>query len=163
MAHRTLTFGTRLPGRLRGSVVNEIEQEVLRMLVAGDDASLAVLRRQLAFAEVESRDFSGVGFFTQLRVPESTPRLDGRPRLIIGDVYAEVSGLEHAVGFLLFISEGALDMLECFIHDDRWPTSSPTLLRAYYVHTHEGSSEVVETRDRDLQWAFSRADKSRRG
>jgi hypothetical protein len=125
------------------------------MLLAGDKASLDLLRHQLAVVEVAEREFSGAGSFTYLRVPASAPRLDGRSSLVIGDVYADVTGLKHAVGFLLFVSDGALDMLECFIHDEQWPASSPTLLRAYYVHAREGSSEVIETPERDLLWAFS--------
>jgi hypothetical protein len=139
--------------QLSRSVVNELERNVLAMLLAGDHPSLTVLREQFAVVEVEAREFSGVGFFTELRVPPSAPRLEGRPRLIIGDVHAEVSGLEHPVGFLLFVSDGALDMLECFIYDDQWPTHAPTLMRAYYVHTGE-RGEVVETPSRDLQSAF---------
>jgi hypothetical protein len=127
------------------------------MLLAGDNAALAVLRQQFAVVEVERREFSGVGFFTYFRVPASTLRLDGRTRMVIGDVYAEVTCLDHVVGFLLFVCDGALDMLECFIHDDQWPASPPSLLRAYYVHTREGGSELVETPGRDLLWAFRHA------
>jgi hypothetical protein len=133
--------------------VNELERNVLAMLLAGDHPVLAVLREQFAVVDVESREFSGAGFFTELRVPPSARRLEGHPRLIIGDVYAEVSGLERPVGFLLFVSGGALDMLECFIHDDQWPTPPPTLVRAYYVRTRE-RSEVVEAPSRDLQSVF---------
>jgi hypothetical protein len=123
------------------------------MLLAGDHVSLVVLRQQLVVAEVEAREFSGAGFFTKLRVPSSASRLEGGPRMVIGDVYAEVSGLAHPVGFLLFVSHGALDMLECFLHDEPWPAQPPTLVRAYYVHRGEGA-QVVETPDRDLQWAL---------
>ena len=127
------------------------------MLLAGDNADLALLRQQLAVVEVGGREFSGAGFFTQLRVPVSAPRLEGTTRLVIGDVYAEVTGLDHVVGFLLFISDGVLDMLECFIYDDEWPASPTSLLRAYYVHQREGSSELVETPSRDLAWTFGHA------
>jgi hypothetical protein len=133
--------------------MNEIERKALEMLLAGDHPSLAVLREQLALADVAGRRFSGVGFFTELRVPPSARRLDDVPRLIIHDVYAEVSGLEHPVGFLLFITDGVLDTLECFIHDDQWPSSPPSLVRAYYVRTGE-RYEAIETADRDLSKAF---------
>lgn len=63
--------------------MNELEREVLRMLLAGDIAALGLLRAQLAVAEVERRMFSGAGFFTFLRLPPSTPRLDGGSRLVI--------------------------------------------------------------------------------
>jgi hypothetical protein len=137
--------------------MNELEHEIAQMLLAGDHALLTILRRQLEVVELESREFSGVGFFTYLRVPASAPRLEGRPRLVIGDVYAKLSGLDHEVGFLLFISDGALNMLECFIHDDQWPTSPPALLRAYYVHTREDSCQIMETPQRDLGWALGHA------
>jgi len=134
-------------------VVNELEQTILTMLLAGEHPLLAVLREQLAVVEVENREFSGVGFFTELRVPPAAPRWDGAPRLIIGDVYAEMTGFTQPVGFLLFVNDGALDMLECFIHDDQWPTTEPALVRAYYVRTSE-KSEVVETPLRDLHSAI---------
>lgn len=98
---------------------------------------------------------SGAGFFTQLSVPFDVPRLlPGPKRMVIGDVYAEVAGLEHPVGFLLFVDDGALNFLECFIVDDWWP-ESPALRRPYYVHpVAPGNASLVETRKRDLGWAL---------
>jgi hypothetical protein len=77
--------------------------------------------------------------------------------MVIGDVYAEVTGLEHPVGFLLFVDDGALNFLECFIVDDRWP-ETPTLRRPYYVHpATPGSASLVEIEERDLAWALADA------
>ena len=50
------------------------------MLLAGEHPALAVLRDQLAAAEVIEREFSGVGFFTHFRVPACSPRLVLRHR-----------------------------------------------------------------------------------
>lgn len=133
--------------------MNEVERNVLQMLLAGDDARLKVLRHQLKVAEVLERDFSGAGFFTTLRVHASAPRLEGHPRLIIGDVQAELTGLIQPVGFLLFVNDGALDFLECFAGGE-WPASPPTILRTYYVHAREGEFDLYETPERDLRWAF---------
>ena len=134
-------------------MLNEIETTAMDMLLAGEHPALKVLRDQLAVAEVADREFSGAGFFVDFRVPASSPRVD-KGRLVIGDVYAELTGLEHDAGFLLFVTDGALDMLECFIVDDRWP-SEPELVRAYYVRRDEGeSSALIETNIRDLETAF---------
>ena len=105
-------------------------------------------------AVVARREFSGVGFFTYLSVPAELPRAKGCARLVLGDVYAEVAGLQHSAGFLLFVTDGALDVLECFIVDDQWPEIA-TLRRLYYVHPPTpGGSSLVETKERDLKWAL---------
>lgn len=132
-------------------MLNEIETTAIDMLLAGEHPVLAVLRDQLAVAEVADREFSGAGFFVHFRVPASSQRVD-EGRLVIGDVYAELTGLEHEAGFLLFVSDGVLDNLECFIADDRWP-AEPELVRAYYVR-REGSGNLIETNIRDLRTAL---------
>jgi hypothetical protein len=137
-------------------MLNEIETIAMGMLLAGEHPTLVVLRDQLAVAKVADREFSGVGFFVHFQVPASSPRAD-EVRLVIGDVYAKLTGLEHDAGFLLFVSDGALDMLECFIVDDRWPTE-PEIVHVYYVRREgNGNSALIETNIRDLETAFSRA------
>jgi hypothetical protein len=135
-------------------MLNEMERRALDMLLAGDNSELAVLRAQLSAATVASRDFTGVGFFTRFAVPEELPRAKAYADLVLGDLYAEVSGLENDAGFLLFVKGGTIDVLECFIVDDRWPDGA-TMLRPYYVRPAvPGSSRLVETEQRDLEWAL---------
>jgi predicted transcriptional regulator len=70
-------------------------------------------------------------------------------------VYAEVSGLNHGAGFLLFVKDGTLDVLECFIHEDSWPADA-ALHRLYYVRA-DRDGMLVETGERDLHWAPNEA------
>ena len=134
-----------------------MERRALEMLLAGDNAELGVLRAQLNAATVASREFTGVGFFTELSVPAELPRVKRRTRLVLSDVYAEVSGLEHEAGFVLFVDNGAIVCLECFIVDDHWPDDA-TMRRPYYVRPSEpGSSSVIETKERDIQYALRHA------
>lgn len=136
-------------------MLNEIEKRALEMLLAGADDRLAMLRSQLDSAAVDRRELSGAGFFTHLSIPLDAPRLlPGPKRIVIGDVYAEVTGLQHPAGFLLFVDDGALNFLECFIADDRWPETA-TLRRLYYVHpVTPRSARLVETNERDFEWAL---------
>lgn len=135
-------------------MLNEMERRVLEMLLAGDKPELAVFRAQLSFATVASREFTGVGFFTDLAVPAELPRVRGRARLVLSDLYAEVSGLEHDAGFVLFVTDGAIATLECYIVDDRWPDDA-IILRPYYVRpVTPGSCGIIETKDRDIEYAF---------
>ena len=77
--------------------------------------------------------------------------------MVIGDVSAEVIGLEHPAGFLLFVDDGALNFLECYIVDDQFPEPA-TLRRLYYVHpVTPGDIGIVETKERDLGWALEDA------
>ena len=138
-------------------MLNEMERRTLEMLLAGDTLELAVLRAQLDAATATSRKFTGVGFFTQLSVPAGLPRVTRRGRLVLDDIYAEVSGLEHDAGFALFVEDGAIDVLECHIVDDCWPDNA-TLRRPYYVHpSSPGSSSIVETKQRDIKYALRHA------
>ncbi len=134
--------------------MNELEHRALEMLLGGEDQLLDLLRGQVRVASVESRDFTGVGSFTYLSVPESARRAANCARLVLGDVYAEIEGLKHPAGFLLFVNDGAVDCLECFIVDDQWPHAAK-LRRAYYVHPAvPESGNLVETKSRDLVWAL---------
>ena len=135
-------------------MMDHMERKALDMLLAGEDPLLEVLRAQLASVAVIERDFSGVGFHTSLSVPDGVPRAENCPRKVIGDVYAEITGLEHSAGFQLYVLNGVLDCLECYIVDSEWPNGA-TLIRAYYVQPQmPGSSQVVEAEKRDLEWAL---------
>ena len=130
--------------------LTELEQAVLTMLLAGDDATLVLLRAQLNAATIVSRKMPGVGFFTDFHVPEVVERTAPKD-FVIGDVHANLSGLSHGAGFLLFIRDDKLSMLEGFCYGEgQWP-SEPRLIEAYYVH-HDppGSPMLRRCAARDL-------------
>ena len=102
-----------------------LEQEVLNELLLGDYPPLAELRQQVPVAWVVERELTGVGFFTTLAVPRDAararlPRTDVR----LTGADAEIEGLEHGAGFVLYITDGALDVLEGFSYDEPWPDHS---------------------------------------
>jgi hypothetical protein len=100
------------------SRLNELETAVLDMMLAGDDASLTLLRKQLERVKVASRQFTGVGFYTILDVQD---RVKSGRKLILGDVIADVRGSVR-VAFELSLQDGFLHMLEGFTFgNERWP------------------------------------------
>jgi hypothetical protein len=134
--------------------MNEMERQVMGLLVSGDHPLLSSLRDQLAVAKVTRREFTGVGFFTYFEVPLAARRLPSSRRLVLSDVYADIQGLEHGAGFLLFVEDGALNNLECSICENAWP-SNGKLVRAFFIHPESpDSSSLVETKARDLAWAL---------
>jgi hypothetical protein len=102
--------------------LNELEHAVLKKLLAGDHPLLAVLRRQAERARVVKRQNTGVGFFCDFDVDDGTPAVNRD--LQIGDVHAEMDGLAHGAGFVLFVQAGRLSMLEGFTYDEPWPEQS---------------------------------------
>jgi hypothetical protein len=103
-------------------MLNELETAVLDKLLAGDLPALACLRTQRQRMHVTKREYSGVGFFTEFGHPDDVVRLATSKIIRFGDVLAEVAGLEHGAGFLLFIDNGLITMLEGYTNSNEpWP------------------------------------------
>ncbi len=102
--------------------LTDLERAVLDKLFAGDHPSFPALRAQVDQVRVLERTFSGVGFFSDLMVPEdvSTARL-GKDAVWFGDVFADFDGLSHGATFVVRIAEGRLEMLEGSTVDEPWP------------------------------------------
>lgn len=103
--------------------LEQLENDVLQLLLKGEEATLETLRSQLHSAERVHREKTGCGFFLHFNVAADAPRLPNRVSLRFGDVSAELEGLRHGAGFVLFIDDGLLTMLEGFTYDEQWPAS----------------------------------------
>lgn len=137
--------------------MNSLERQVMEFALRGEHPALEVMREQLTAATVSRREYTGVGFFSHFAIPDSVRRLPSTGRIVVGDVYADVSDLQCGAGFLVFFERGMLDMLECFIFEDAWPMEA-NIHRLYYVHPKEpGSGSLVETEQRDFVFALGGA------
>lgn len=68
-----------------------------------------------------SREATGVGFFTTLVIGDGAEPAPVKPgQMDLGDVTAVIDGVEHGVGFVLFVNDGVLDVLEGFSYDEPW-------------------------------------------
>lgn len=103
------------------NTLTPLEERVTRMLLAGDDDVLTILRRQLEKANVSSREMTGVGFYTNFAVASEVERVPTGPSFKLGDVNGVADNLQHGVGFLLYIKDGLLDMLEAYTYGEPWP------------------------------------------
>ena len=120
-----------------------VEQVILQMLLAGDDDVLALLRAQFETAIIISRKMTGVGFFTDFAVPESVERTEPKG-FVIDDVHGNLSGLAHGAGFLLFVRDGTLSMLEGYTYgDEEWPQEA-RLIEVYYMHHAPPDSPMLQ-------------------
>jgi hypothetical protein len=101
-------------------ILNELERAVLTKLLEGEHPLLAQLREQLPHCRVSHRELTGHGFFAYLNVGDAPGADDVKLRF--GDVVAEIDGMLHGAGFLLFVDQGLLTMLEGYGYDDPWPS-----------------------------------------
>ncbi len=102
--------------------LTELERAVLRKVLEGDHPVLVQLRLQLDSCRAEKREYSGVGFFTTLVVANDAHRADDE-NLRFGDVVAEITGIVHGAGFVVYVEHGQLVMLEGYTYDEPWPDS----------------------------------------
>jgi len=124
--------------------ISTLERNVMAMLLAGDNPKLHVLREQFRVAQVVSRELTGVGFYTTFLIPPEAPRLVEAKSLRLGDVSADIDGLQHGAGFLLFINGGAIDFLEGFSFDEPWPVSTERFQLSYIGGPSRDQSRLSE-------------------
>jgi hypothetical protein len=98
----------------------EFERSIMTLLLQGDHPILTILQQQYASAKVESREFSGVGFFTEFEVSETVPLVEP-PNFAAGNVDIQLQNLPNGAGCVLFIRDGKLACLECYTFSEPWP------------------------------------------
>lgn len=102
--------------------LSDFESAVMEKLLAGDNPTLARLRKQAERASVKSRKLTGAGFIIHFELPPDVPSLvTSQPDFEVGDVYAVIDGLEGDAGFQLFVRRGRLDFFEGYAFADLWP------------------------------------------
>ena len=98
----------------------QMEKDIMKLLLTGPDDFFDILREQYANAEVKSREYTGVGFFTVYQIKDHCRRVENR-NFQIADGEGSLNEDNVSIGFVLFIREGKLETLEGFTYDDRWP------------------------------------------
>lgn len=118
--------------------LTSLQKQVLEMLLNGDDEVLAILREQAKHGSVTSNRETGVGFYTEFAVPSEIQRAPGHKTFRLADVNGTAANLNHGLGFVLFIKDGALAALEGYTYDEAWPNEIRELKLTY----SEGSSRI---------------------
>lgn len=96
------------------------ENEVMLRIIKEDVKMEKMLHLQYITSNVLNREFTGYGFYTHFKV-DSTYRLQEIKKTVLGNVHADINNLKYGVGFVLYINNGLIDMLECYTYDEKWP------------------------------------------
>jgi hypothetical protein len=114
----------------------------MKKLLSGNDPKLSTLRLQLKTATVADRKNTGSGFYVDFLVPPNVPRISANPSFEIGDVAGKLNDGKLDVGFVLFVKDGALSMLEGFAYGtDEWPEQ----IADFQLHYTKGEREEAAT------------------
>lgn len=101
--------------------LTNLERQVMEALLAGNEPALQLLAHQFKTATVTTRELTGAGFYTTFLIMPQAPRLEGSKAIRLGDVTAEIDGLQSGAGFVLFVNNGAIEFLEGFSYGEPWP------------------------------------------
>lgn len=113
--------------------LNDFEMALLDKLLAGDHPVLCVLRKQANKGRLVSREYTGAGFFCIFEVPTDVPSAIAGSDFHFGDVNACIDGLQHGAGFVVFVRNGRLHMLEGYSFDEPWPQALNSFVLSYQI------------------------------
>lgn len=99
--------------------ITQFEREIIEHILKKECPQYL---KHLPLLMVDSRENTGIGYyiyFKYLEEPFLTPSVH---KTLGKSVYAEIEGLEGGAGFMLYIDEGRITMLESFCHcAENWP------------------------------------------
>ncbi len=97
--------------------LNKLELTVIEMLLENNNCTN--FKEQVKDIRVISREMTGVGFFTTLYTTKDFSCQ--KKTFKVGNVHAEINDLKYGAGFLLYIENNGLKMLEGYSYDEKWP------------------------------------------
>ena len=104
------------------SELSSFEEDVLHRLIAlSSSSTLDSLSEQARTVRVVRRERTDVGFFVHLATDPGSAPVPGNPRLVLDGLFARIDGLPNGAGFVLFVENGYLSMLEGFTYGADWP------------------------------------------
>lgn len=120
----------------RLAMMEQLEKAALSIIAEHSGENEEILRAQIAVAEIVERNFSGCGFFSTFRVPDTVPRLP-HGRIAATSAFATFAGVEHGMDIVLFVTQhGKMDFLEGSTYGGGWdPSHLPALTVAHETVT----------------------------
>lgn len=91
-----------------------IEQAVLEATAQEYPAYANHLRSQAKSAQVSEFENSGAGFFSAVSISREAPLLPDKA--YVDGAHGSVEGIEHGMGFIVFLEGGRLSLIEGYCH-----------------------------------------------
>lgn len=95
---------------------------VMKKLLEGNDEIFKYLQKQYEYTSIDKIEETGVGFYITYKLSKkyNFPLLDKTFR--IGDLNCDISTLNYGAGFLLYVENGVMSLLEIYTYgEETWP------------------------------------------
>jgi hypothetical protein len=102
--------------RLRVRALWAIERAVFEATAEDYPKSAKALRLLANTALVANFENTGAGFFSTIILADDAPALSEKSPL--DGAYANVEGIEHGMGFIVFLTDGRVSLIEGYCHGD---------------------------------------------
>ena len=134
---------------MKQPTLEEIIKNVMDKMLFGLNELLGELKEQYNGLKIVSVEETGVGFYVDFETENNTVKaLDEKvflQKFQIGDVYGNVEGIIDAVGFILFVKDGFITMLEAYTNGiDSWPDDND--IELIYDSGKERNIEALKKR-----------------
>ncbi len=98
----------------------KFENDVMTAIIKKESGISKNLYAQYIHSNVVSREFTGYGFYTTYAVNQKY-KIKTIKNAMLGDINASINDLKHGAGFILYINNGLIDVLECYTYDENFP------------------------------------------
>ena len=98
----------------------KFEKNVMDKLLEDNNQANIILRQQYNNATI-IREFTGSGFFSTFKIPDSIPRLTPPTTFNLSNLLCDINGISEFGGFLLYIKNGAIFCMEGYSFENEWP------------------------------------------
>lgn len=100
---------------------SEFERAVIEHII---EKEVPEYKKHLRYLSVGVRENTGAGAYVYFNYSDTPVLFSSENKTIGQSVYAEIEGLQWGAGFMLYIDNGQITMLESFCHGaESWPTN----------------------------------------
>ena len=124
----------------------QFEREVMEMIAKENPKYEAKIMAQYEKAHVIKREFTGHGFFTDFDITDPADSLGCGYNNQLGDLTAEFPEVKFGAGFVLFIKNGFIEMLEGAVNGDHTNGHGYALLDGCHGESKNTDGEEKEDR-----------------
>ena len=101
--------------------MSDFEISVLNKFLEGQGKNVSMLRNQMQNLMVKNRQQSRSGVFIKFHQNNSIFALEDKNRHVIEGVKGFANNIKYSIGFILYLENGMIDMLEAYTYDETWP------------------------------------------
>ncbi len=106
--------------------LTKLEIDVMEFLLKGNNDVLEILREQYSnVIDISRTNNNGYGYYIYFIIRDDINKLNEINNIKLdfcfGDVIATVEGLKNGAGFLLWVKNGLIHMLEVYSYEEEWP------------------------------------------